>query len=224
MNPPAGGRERPSADGLLREAPPAIETRGPDVSRNAQPAARPANAQRQASVDLRFRSQPVVNEALKDARRFIRVRYYSFLGSIVLLFVTLVVSAAVLAVSLLSDGAWEAQAGAGAIAGVALLLLIFLQYSPAAGFATAAAELAQLEALRAHLERSYDFWDAFLEDRETNRVVANDVAIAVSSMTSATRELVAAQAEFVVARRGGRNAGDARPRLPTPTTPDPRRY
>ena len=234
MNPqrasdPGENADRPTAEPSTQEPAPgagARDSRPADAERNRQAGMRQTTSQRTVFSRLRSHSDSSMSEALKDARRFIRVRYYSFLVMMLILLLTLVISAIVLAISLLSDSGWEQQAASGAVAGGALLLLILLQYNPAGGFSSAAAELSQLEALSTHLERSYALWDSFLDDRESKQqIVANEVALAVSSMTTATRELVAAQAEFVTARRAPRGSGPPpRPAFPSPTTPDPRRY
>jgi hypothetical protein len=137
-----------------------------------------------------------------------------------------VVAATTLVVSVLSDSAWEQQVVSGAVAGAAVLLLVIVQYRPAGSFAAAGAEIFQLEAVRADLEKSYDLWDVFLQHREARQQIsANDVAIAVSSMASATRELVAAQADMMrTSSRQSRTREPIRAPLPTPTFPDPRRY
>jgi hypothetical protein len=241
----AGGRE-PSTDGAGRrpslserlmnprvaaayspEPPnrPAFQEAGPNSVEAAPPSPRQAAFQRSAFAGLRARTGLGSDEALKEARRFIRMRYYSFLASIVTLLLIFIIAAIALGVSRLGGGEWEVEAAAGAVAGTSLLLIILLQYRPATGFCTAASELAQVEALHSHLERSYALWDAFLEDREAKQQVqANEVALAVSSMTAATRELVAAQAELASGDR--RPSGNEPPRsnLPSPTMPDPRRY
>jgi hypothetical protein len=224
MNPGAFGAA-PPREPQPQEPAAAVELRSIEPERSSQPVSRPMTAQRAAFADLRFRVEPVASDALKDARRFIRVRYYSFLGSMALVLATLIVAVVVLGLSLANGGAWEVKAASGAVAAGALFLLILLQYNPAAGFASAAAELAQVEALRGHLERSYALWDAFLEDGETRKeITAHEIALAVSSMTSATRELVAAQAELTAARRSGREATASAPKFPSPSAPDPRRY
>jgi hypothetical protein len=142
------------------------------------------------------------------------------------LFAVGIVSAAVLVVSLLSNTGWEQQVASGAVAGAAVLFLVMLQYRPTGSFAAAGTEIFQLEALRADLEKSYDMWDVFLQQRDARQQIsANDVAIAVSSMASATRELVAAQADMMrTSSRQSRNREPIRAPLPTPTFPDPRRY
>jgi hypothetical protein len=197
----------------------------PRTNREPPSPPRQTTGQRSVFTGLRPRTNLGANEALRDARRFVRVRYYSFLASMVILLAAFVIGALILGISRLNDGPWEVQAVAGAVAGGSLLLLIALQYRPAAGFASAAAELAQLEALESHLDRSYALWDAFLEDRETKQqVMANEVALAVSSMTAATRDLVAAQADFVGGTRSRRSEVPGRAPLPSPSFPDPRRY
>jgi hypothetical protein len=165
-----------------------------------------------------------MDSALREARRDIQVRYVTFLACILILFATLAVGAGILVVSLLMDTGWEQQAASGAVAGGALLFLLLMQYRPARSFVSAGAEIAQLEALRAHLEKSHALWDEFLEEHEgSHEVTANDIALAVSSMTFATREMVAAQASFVETRDRPQGSDKTRT-LPTPTMPDPRRY
>jgi hypothetical protein len=220
---PAG--DRPATSVQSTEQKPVPAPAEPRPNREAPPPNRPTTGQRSVFTGLRPRTTLGANESLKDARRFVRVRYYSFLASMVILLAAFVIGALILGISRLNDGPWEVQAVAGAVAGGSLLLLIALQYRPAAGFASAAAELAQLEALESHLDRSYALWDAFLEDRESKQqVMANEVALAVSSMTAATRDLVAAQADFVGGTRTRRNEPPARAPLPSPGFPDPRRY
>jgi hypothetical protein len=153
------------------------------------------------------------------------LRYFSFLLSLFILVATLAVGAGVLVSSLLDDSRWEQQAASGAVAGAALLLLLVIQYRPAGGIVTAAAELAQFDAQATHLEKSYALWDRFLEQRaEGQEISARDVAMAVSSMTAATREMMAAQADLIAPRRGRQATASPRPSVPTPTTPDPGRY
>jgi hypothetical protein len=218
MNPPP----RPASDLVETGAEPAEPPAGP-----RQPAGvHPPSALRESEPSFSLAATPAL-QALHEARRMIRLRYFAFVASMTILFITLVVAVITLAVFLLDGGAWEEKAGSGAIAGGALLLLILLQYRPVAGYATAATELTQLEILTAHLQRSYALWDTFLEDKgRTRQVGANDVAVAVSSMTAATRDLVMLQTEVLRSRRGVSGSAPSTQLgvFPTPTSPDPRRY
>lgn len=165
------------------------------------------------------------SESLREARRFVRLRYFSFLGVLLIVAATLAVSVITLAVFLLSESSWQEKAGSAVVAGAALVLLIVLQYRPASTYSSAAIELAQLEAMRMHLEKSYGAWDEYLKSRERVReVTASEFATAVASMTSTTREMVALQAELLQTKKATRTGQSARPGFPTPTMPDPRRY
>jgi hypothetical protein len=185
------------------------------------------SALRSAAPSFTLAASPAESQSMTEARRLIRVRYFAFLASMSVLFVTMVVAVIALAVFALNDGRWEEKAASGAIAGGTLLLLVLLQYRPVSGYATAASEMAQLEALSTHLQKSYALWDGFLENRgNVQQVGANDVALAVSSMTATTREMVALQTELLRTRRGatGSTSSTQLGAFPTPTSPDPRRY
>ena len=229
MNPP---KEGPSSSGVDRvgsqprqEAAMTLPA-PPSEPRNTAPSAEDGVSHQAALVSFRSTSNPALSQSLSEARKMMRLRYFAFLGSIGILFVTLIVGAIMLAVFLLSDARWQEQAASGAVAGGALLLLLLIQYRPVAGFASAAAEIAQLDALSAHLQKSYALWDGFLEERASaQQVGANEVALAVSSMTAATREVIALQTELLEARRGSQRTDQVHRRsFPTPTSPDPRRY
>ena len=207
--------DRPAAEPA--PAPSAVEERPLPVA--------PSAALRSAAPAFAQATNPA-GQSLKEARRMIRLRYLVFLASMFVLFATMVAATIALAVFALGDGRWEELAASGAIAGAALLLLVLLQYRPIAGYATAASELTRLEALSTHLEKSYALWDGFLEQkRSSQQVGANDVALAVSSMTAATRDMVSLQAELL-RTRGGASTPPATQlgSFPTPTSPDPRRY
>jgi hypothetical protein len=227
MNPPKDGplnsggeraSSRPEVDATAR----------PLLTAEPQAADAPSQdsvSHRPAFTSFSSTSNLIMSQSLNEARRLMRLRYFAFLGSIAILFTTLIAAASTLAVFLLSDGGWEELAASGVVAGAALLLLILVQYRPAAGFAAAAAEIAGLDALSSHLQKSYALWDGFLDQSgSTRQVGANDVALAVSSMTSATREIIALQTQLLESRRGTARTGPAHRVMPTPTSPDPRRY
>ena len=91
-------------------------------------------------------SNASITASLKEARRFVRVRYFSFLTLLLVLAATLIVAVVVLTESLLNDGRWEVQAGSAAVAAGALAILVLMQYRPASTYSSASVELAQLEA------------------------------------------------------------------------------
>jgi hypothetical protein len=174
-------------------------------------------------------SSPVVDNMLTEARRFIRFRYFVFMASVAVLFALTVVSGVVFVASLLGDADWEQTAVSGAVAGIALFLLIALQYRPARSFGSAAFQVAQLEAARAHLNVSYELWERFIADKEeANQLSANDVATAVASLTNASRLIdIEEMARAAEQKRTGRGSASAAPTsfsLPSATMPDPRRF
>ena len=227
MNPQLAASARPAQDGSGREED-AATSGGSSVGSARRPDTADASTRQRMAFNGMARSNAAADNALTEARRFVRLRYFGFLLSMLILLATLVVAVIVLGVSLLTDATWKEQAASGGVAGGALLLLLFLQYRPAGSFASAAVEIAQLEALRNHLEKSYALWDGFLEVRESQQqVAANEVALAVSSMTATTRELIATQAQLAAGRGSSRGSNAAKQALPpslSVTQPDPRRY
>ena len=230
MNPPNPESPRPEPERLVPDVP-AQEALARTVAEEHQAPARerpmpPVGSRLPVSASSTSDLNQSLNEALREARRFIRIRYFIFLASVTVFFATVAVATVVLVLSLLEGARWEQQAASGAVAATALLLLILIQYRPAGSFESAAVEIAQMEVLRTHLDKSYSLWAEFLGDRaSTGQVSANEVAMAVSSMTLASRQLVAALAEFVEPQRKSRKPiAQLRSELPTPTVPDPRRY
>ena len=217
------GRPAPTTPSRKVDTPSAAST---------QPAAdRPSSPQTERRAwnppAARF-SPAIVEDTLDEARRYIRFRYLVFLASILVVFlVALIVGVAFIA-SLLSGADWEQTGISGGVLAVSILLLVLLQYRPARSFALAASQLAQLEATQGHLTKSYGFWERYLvEHQKAHQLTANDVALAVSSLTAATRELMTAQLSLDggVANQSDANGKRARgSRLPTGINPDPRRY
>jgi hypothetical protein len=173
----------------------------------------------------------VVEDTLDEARRYIRVRYFVFLASILVVFLVAVIVGIVFIASLLSGSDWERIGISGGVAGVSIVLLVLLQYRPARSFALAASQLAQLEATQNNLNRSFGFWERYLAERQhTHQLTANDVGQAVASLTAASRDLMTtelsleagfAKAYEAAAKAGGKAAVSG---VPTTTTPDPGRY
>jgi hypothetical protein len=148
---------------------------------------------------------------------------------LIVFLVTVIVGVAFIVSLLGSD--WERIGISGGVLAVAVILLILMQYRPARSFALAASQLAQLEAAQTQMNRSFTFWERFIQDRQaSHELTAQDVATAVSSLSSAAGNLMNAQAELDVAVAGSRPAQAPAqqsrngPRLPTTAAPDPRRY
>lgn len=170
-----------------------------------------------------------VDDALNQARRYIQVRYVIFLASLLVVFALTAIAGGVFAVSLLNDSDWKQSAISGGVAAFMVLILILLQYRPARSFGSAATQVAQLEATRSSLNKSIEFWDRFLDERQQAReLTANDIAMAVTSMTTASRELIDAEIDVEVGRSAKAQAAKAEQgssdKSRSRTMPDPRRY
>ncbi len=169
-----------------------------------------------------------VDDALDQARRYIQVRYIIFLVSLLSVFLLTAIAGTVFVVLLLGGSDWERTAISGGVAAFLVVILIILQYRPARSFASAATQVAQLESTRASLNKSIEFWDRFLAERQEERQLsAENIALAVSSITAASRELVQSEVDTEM----GPGARTARPgrteeaQAPaTKSAPDPRRY
>jgi hypothetical protein len=148
-----------------------------------------------------MRALPVVDgpgpleASLDEANRFISLRYNALLGSLVFVFGLAVVSGIAMVAALVANAEWQVLAVTGGLVGlgvVALIaLLLFLQYEPSIQAAPTATEMAQLETARTYLNKSFEFWEQYLSPREDGRpVTAEDVAMAVSSLTAASHSLL----------------------------------
>src|SRR5690606_11031752 len=87
MNPQPAQPAQTSAD-----SPTAAEQPPPAADSPAPAQARAGLSQRQAFTALRPRPDLNGSDALRDARRFVRVRYFSFLASMLILLITFVVA------------------------------------------------------------------------------------------------------------------------------------
>jgi hypothetical protein len=131
----------------------------------------------------------------------------------------------------LSGSDWERIGISGGVTAVSVFLLVLLQYRPARSFALAASQLAQLEATQTNLNRSFGFWERYLAERQqAHQLTANDVGMAVSSLTAASRDLMTTELSleagfakaFEAAAKAG--AGKTTSGMPSTTSPDPGRY
>jgi hypothetical protein len=172
------------------------------------------------------RFSPVMAEdALTEARRFIRFRYFAFLASVLVVFVFTVIVGVAFIEALLSDEEWERLGINGGVVAVSTALLVLLLYRPGGSLALAASQMAQLEATRAHLNKSYEFWERYLVERQDDhQLTANDVALAVSSLTAASRDMTEGLAGEAADSKPMPRNGTRSGRPPTETLPDPRRY
>lgn len=238
--PAAEGPPGPGSSGSTSAAAPTQERPTPQE----RPSASQADRRGWNSSVTRF-SSAILEDALEESRRYIQVRYAVFLASVAVVFLLTVIVGIVFVGSLLGGSDWERIAISGAVATVSIILLLLLQYRPARSFGSAASQVAQLEATRAHLNKSFEFWDRYLgERRESHQLSANDVAMAVSSLTAASRELMNTEMDLEAglarasenqdresgSRRGSQGSqsaqgpGQRASQPPTSTMPDPRRY
>jgi hypothetical protein len=171
----------------------------------------------------------LVERSLDDARTYIRVRYGLFMASVLLVLAIAVFVGVALLITLATSAGWQTVASMAVLEGLAVVLLLILQYRPARIFSSAAWQVAQLEATRAQLNNSFQVWERFLAEREESRPLsAQDVALAVSSLNTAARGLFQFEQKErereQKSRRNSRAAGGRMvPGRPT-VSPNPRRY
>jgi hypothetical protein len=170
-----------------------------------------------------------VEGSLDDARTYIRVRYGLFMASVLLVLVLAVLLGVALLIMLATGAGWQAVASMAVLEGLAVVLLLILQYRPARIFTAAAWQVAQLEATRAQLNNSFQMWERFLAEREESRpLAAEDVALAVSSLNTATQGLFKfEQKEREREQKSSRNSRAAGARMAPgrpAVSPNPRRY
>ena len=224
-NPSSPGTDIQSDAG---EARPSLAERLMNGDQSNAATSRPG-APRSADRSITFRPQITppslgLDNALKEARNYIRLRYVVFLVSVVVLLVLTLIGAATFISEMLGSRNWEKLALSGGLGLVSLAMLVILQYRPANGFRLAAVQWAQLEAARQSLNHSVELWDEFLTHREaTNELSPMDVTAAVSSLAAASRAFSNLESNTAgPSRASSREA--TRPHLPTPTAPDPNRY
>jgi hypothetical protein len=174
-------------------------------------------------------SPGLVERPLQEARRYIRLRYSVFLASVLLMLGLAVIIGLALLVMLAAGSGSGTLAIMAALEGLAVVLLLFLQYRPARSFGSAAWQVAQLEATRAQLNKSFQIWERFLAEREESRPLsAQDVALAVSSLNTAAQGLFQfeqKEREFEQkSRRKLRSAGAEAQPARAAVNPNPRRY
>ncbi|HWO74264.1 MAG TPA: hypothetical protein VNN21_11985 [Dehalococcoidia bacterium] len=241
MRPVAGSGERSLAERLMNAAPAGTGSR-PQPSQASPPPqaaaspppppepppARPADSRVAAPRPNVRLTPPVLDGTLDEAHHYIRLRYYVFLGSVLLVFLLAVFGAIAFLVALAGDADWKKLAIIGGMETLAIAFLIFLQYRPARSFGSAATQVAKLEATRAQLNKSFEFWERFLNERqETRPLTAQEVAMAVASLTEASNGLFDVETGLGQAAEGaqkrGKEAGAA-PQARAPAAPNPRRY
>jgi uncharacterized membrane protein YqjE len=171
----------------------------------------------------------LVEASLDDARTYIRVRYGLFMASVLVVLALAVLVGVALLVMLATSAGWRTVASMAVLEGLAIVLLLVLQYRPARIFSSAAWQVAQLEATRAQLNNSFQVWERFLAEREESRPLsAQDIALAVSSLNAAAQGLFQfEQKERELEQKSSRNSRAAGARMApgrSTVSPNPRRY
>jgi hypothetical protein len=159
-------------------------------------------AEELAKLPLRVGPGPL-ESSLDEANSLFRLRYYVLLASVAFVFGLAIVSGVAILGALVANAGWQVLAIIAALEALALLalvaILVFLQHEPSIHAAPTSTEIAQLETARAYLNKSFAFWEKYLNEREQNRsITAEDVAIAVSSLTAASHSLLDLEAGLAV--------------------------
>jgi hypothetical protein len=171
----------------------------------------------------------LVESSLDDARTYIRVRYGLFMASVLLVLALAMLVGVALLIMLATGAGSQTVVSLVVLEGLAVGLLLILQYRPARIFSSAAWQVAQLEATRAQLNESFQVWERFLAEREESRPLsAQDVALAVSSLNTAAQGLFQfEQKERKLEQKSSRNSRAAgaqiAPGRPS-VSPNPRRF
>jgi hypothetical protein len=140
-------------------------------------------------------SSPTLENALAEAHDYTRLRYFAFFSAVVFVFSLAVAFGGALIWALATSVGWQTLAIIAASEALALValgaFLLFLQLGPPGNLRPSAEELAKREAARAYLNKSYDLWERFLSNHNESRAVtAEDVALAVSSLTAASQAVL----------------------------------
>jgi hypothetical protein len=173
-----------------------------------------------------------------EAERLARLRYNALVSALAVVFGLAIVAGLAVVFAVIGDAEWQLVAIAGgleALAVVALVaLLMFLEHEPLIQAAPTSTEMAQLETARTYMNKSFEFWEKYLTEREDGRpVTAEDVAMAVSSLTAASHNLLDLEAGLAKAsakpketpREPHRDTmGPTSPTRPTPVRSRPSRY
>lgn len=168
-----------------------------------------------------------MEDALRQARLFARIRFYVYIASVAAVFAILVVSAIVLGLSITGDIEWERAVVSGVVGAVALVALFLLQYRVAEGLGADSFRLGEVGIALEYLQKSSEYWEQYLGDRDAAGTLTNqDVDAAVASLSGAIQGMMAIDAQrYRASRRGSQGKEEpAPPRVPTPAMPDPRRY
>lgn len=198
------------------------------VASEKPPVPSPPNIARSAPLP-RF-TAPNLDGALGQARRYIQLRYLIFLSSLLVVFLLTIVVGGFFVISLLNGSDWQETGISGGVVAFLVLILLLLQYRPARSFGSAATQVARLEATRASMNKSIEFWDRFLDERQREHSLeAADIATAVTSMTAAARELMNTEIDLEMTNT---RASASQPKAqeensssrPKTVIPDPRRY
>jgi hypothetical protein len=174
--------------------PPATQIRPRATTASSRKKSQPSSGTAAHRKDTKVSSSTLEN-ALAEAHDYTRLRYFAFFSAIVFVF-TLAMAFGVAMVWALSTGVgWQTLAIVTASEALALValgaFLLFLQLGPPRNLGASAEELAKREAARAYLNKSYDLWERYLSNHSESRAVtAEDVALAVSSLTAASQAVL----------------------------------
>lgn len=204
---PAGDQQRNSRSLMERiaESPPASRPVARDATRatGAEPYLPKGGGVpgRNAPADF-----ATLTTGLDEAATYIRLGFWSFIGLAGLILIGTLAAAGFLVASISSEAGWQRLAATGTATAIGVCVLLLLQYRPPQSFLLAGPRLAALEARRAQLRKSFEWWDRFLNE---TAATSEDVAKAVSSLAAATEAFVAAdpRARAAAAGAAGPDAG-----------------
>jgi hypothetical protein len=174
--------------------PPATQIRPRVTAASSRKKSQPGSATAAHRKDSKV-SSPTLENALAEAHDYTRLRYFAFFSAVVFVFTLAVAFGVAMVWALASGVGWQTLAIVTASEALALAalgaFLLFLQLGPPRNLGASAEELAKREAARAYLNKSYDLWERYLSNHSESRAVtAEDVALAVSSLTAASQAVL----------------------------------
>jgi hypothetical protein len=136
-------------------------------------------------------SPGALDNAMEEARSYVRTSFRLFLVSVIVTLILSAISSAFFLASVINYSDWQKPVITGAFSLVTVAFVFLLQYAPARNYRAGAAQVTQIEATRVHLNKAYELWERYLNERDSGHpITAEEMAIAVSSLTAATQGVV----------------------------------
>ena len=133
----------------------------------------------------------VFDDSLEKLNRFAKATFAVYVASAVLAGLTAAMAGVALLVLLLAGADWTGLAAGVVACAAGLTGLALLVYVPPSAQKIGAVHLAKVRAASASMDKTLDFWDAFLRTRAADNTLSReDVTAAAESLASVSRQVV----------------------------------